>query len=137
MEPSTLESLTRANNTFKTPKKLKLGAILSPRHVPFTPQSQRPALTKLEGLKENAKEEERGLYIQYGIQAMMADWNKLDASFELVQLELKAVSCGETQYRNTISSSVEELQGAVNDITNCIEQVAVTLGMGMDSPEKD
>jgi hypothetical protein len=96
VEPPTLASLTWANDTFKTPKKLKLGAMLSPVHVPFMPQSCRPALIKIEILKEPVQEEEHSLHIQYGIQAMMADWNKLNASFELICHELKAVSRSKT-----------------------------------------
>ena len=38
-EPPTLASLSRAYNTFKTPKKMKLGAMMSPSHVPLTPQA--------------------------------------------------------------------------------------------------
>jgi hypothetical protein len=84
VKPPTLASLARANDTFKTPRKLKLGPMSSPSHVPNTPHSKRPALTLLEGLQETAEEEDKARHLQYGIQAMMADWNKLDASFKLI-----------------------------------------------------
>jgi hypothetical protein len=65
----------------------------------------------------------------------MANWNKLDASFELIQLELEAVSKSEMWYRSTISTTVEELQGAVNNITNHIQLLSASLGTSVDNPK--
>jgi hypothetical protein len=36
----------------------------------------------LVGLKESAHSNDKAHHIQYRIQAMLADWNKLDASFK-------------------------------------------------------
>jgi hypothetical protein len=83
----TLESLSRASETFKTPKKLKLGPILSLANVPFTNSRIKP-MPFIETLPKGASMELADRHIQHGIQIVMADWNKLEANFELIQLEL-------------------------------------------------
>jgi hypothetical protein len=64
-EPPTLTNLKRANDTFKTPKKLKFGAMLSPAHVTFTPQSHRQILSKIKGMDKVAEEEDWGQQMRY------------------------------------------------------------------------
>jgi hypothetical protein len=46
---------------------------------------------------------------------MMAGWNKLEASFELIQLEMEAGSRGKTWYWNTVSDFLGQMQNSLND----------------------
>jgi hypothetical protein len=105
VEPPTLASLSRAYDAFKTPKKIKLGAMLSPSQIPTTPSSDRLALTKLEAIEDSMEDEEQRLVVGNGVRTIPAEWYKLDANFELIQLELEASSQGETRYRNTVNTT--------------------------------
>jgi hypothetical protein len=91
----TLESLSKARQTFKTPKKLKLGPLLSPVNVPFKNSRGEP-LSEIEPIWENEEGEVLESKISQGIRTVMADWNKLEANFELIRLELDTASQGET-----------------------------------------
>ena len=63
----TLNCLSKANETFKTPKKLKLGPMLPLQHVPFSPRSKREPLIKLEALRESLAAKDLNHQIEYGI----------------------------------------------------------------------
>jgi hypothetical protein len=131
-----LASLSRAYATFKTPKKIKLGAMLSPSHIPSTPtSSDRLALTKLEAIKDSMEDDEQRLVVGNGVQTILAEWYKLDDNFELIQLELEASSRGETRYHNTVNNTVEDMLCAVNDMTSCIQVLAASIGTGVDDIE--
>jgi hypothetical protein len=67
---------------------------------------------------------------------MMADWNKLEASFELIRLESEARSRSETKYRNSVSSTMESLLNTVNDTTSRIQLLAAGFGTGLDDPDE-
>jgi hypothetical protein len=96
VEPPSLASLSRARETFKTPKKLKLGPLLAPELVPvWILTTPRPTLTKVEAVGEEIGEELQ-LVMEFGIWAILADWNKLEANFEFIRLESEAGSRGET-----------------------------------------
>jgi hypothetical protein len=50
VEVPRLDGLSQANDTFKTPEKLKLGPLFSPQHIPSLHNPKREALIKLEAL---------------------------------------------------------------------------------------
>jgi hypothetical protein len=51
-----------------------------------------------------------------------------DASFELIRIQFESESRKETRYRNTISTTMEEMLTAVNDITSCIWLLSASMG---------
>jgi hypothetical protein len=51
-----------------------------------------------------------------------------DASFELIRIQFESESRKETRYRNTISTTMEEMLTAVNDITSCIRLLSASMG---------
>ncbi len=67
VELSMLNSVLKANKTFKTPKKLRSGPMYQPQHVPFTPRSKREPLIKLEALGESLADKDRNQQIKYGL----------------------------------------------------------------------
>jgi hypothetical protein len=135
VEAPTLASLSRAYDTFKTPKKIKLGGMLSPSHIFMTPRSDRLPLTKLDTLEDSMGEDEQSHLIDHTLRTVLAEWYKLDANFELIQLELQSNSRGELRYRNTINTTMEEMRGAVNDMTSRIQVLAASIGTGSEDAD--
>jgi hypothetical protein len=135
VEPPTLASLSRAYDTFKMPKKIKLGGMLSPSHIPLTPRSDRLPLTMLDTLEDSMGEDEQSRLMDHALHTVLADWYKLNANFELIQLELQSNSRGETRYRNTVNTTVEEMLGAVNNMTRWIQILAASIGTGSDDAD--
>jgi hypothetical protein len=62
----------------------------------------------------------------------MANWNKLNASFELIRIQVKSESCKETRYQITVSTTMDEMLTPVNDITSCIQLLSGFMGTAVD-----
>jgi hypothetical protein len=85
-------------------------------------------LTCFETLDDPLDEGEQSLALDHALRGILAEWYKLDANFELIQLELQLKSRGELKYRNTVKTTVEEMLGAVNDMTRRIQVLAASIG---------
>jgi hypothetical protein len=66
---------------------------------------------------------------------VLSDWYKLDANFGHIQLELEASSRGETRYRYTVNTTVEDLLNAVNDMTSRMQVLGASIGSGVVDAE--
>jgi hypothetical protein len=108
-------SLSKSSGeTLKTPKKLKLGPMLSPTTIPFS-NFGTEALCNIQAIANNKVGEVLDLWIQHGIRTVMANWNKLKANFEIIRLKLDSASPGENCYHNTVSNIIGQLQDSLND----------------------
>jgi hypothetical protein len=86
-------------------------------------------LARLDTLDDPFLDEgEQSLALDHALRGILAEWYKLDANFELIQLELQSKSRGELKYRNTVKTTVEEMLGAVNDMTSQIQVLAASIG---------
>jgi hypothetical protein len=82
-----LEGLRKARDSFKTPKKLRLGSVLAPDTVSVSNRSRRTSLTTIVDQDINEDGETERLEIERALQIIMSDWNKLEANFQLIYTE--------------------------------------------------
>jgi hypothetical protein len=128
VEIPSLSSLQAASDSFKTPKKLRLGAILGPESVPITSRLRGPQFSEIASLDiDDGEEVERGK-TQLALQTIMSEWNQSNAMFELIHMGLDKTGISETRYQNTVSETLGELQEAIRGADAKMQLLSAGLG---------
>jgi hypothetical protein len=99
----TLVGLQKARDSFKTPKKLRLGSVLVPETISVANCSHGTSLTTMVDQDINDKEDAKTIKIERALQIIMADWNKLEVNFQLIHTEFDTPGRSESKYRNLVS----------------------------------
>jgi hypothetical protein len=111
-EVPSLDSLRKASDTFWTPKRLKLGNMLSPENVPVLSNARGSLLTNVFPLSVDEDEEGQSQKVELALQKIFADWNYIEAKFQLVHLEFDTTACSKMKYQHTGNDVIQEIQDA-------------------------
>jgi hypothetical protein len=131
-EVPSLDSLRKASDTFWTPKRLKLGNMLSPDTVPVVRVTRGSPLANvfLDDLADNqAVEVERMLRKVFG------DWNKIHAKFHSIHLKLDSKARADMKYLSVVNGVVGNIQEIMQETDNRVQLLQASLGEQVDNPE--
>jgi hypothetical protein len=136
VEIPSLASLQTASDSFKTPKKLRLGRILEPESVPITNRPRGPQFSEITSLDiDDGEEVERGK-TQRALQTIMSEWNRLNTTFELIHMGLDKTGISETRYRNTVSETLGELQEAIRGADAKMQLLNAGVGLAITDTDE-
>jgi hypothetical protein len=128
VEIPSLDSLQAASDSFKTPKKLRLGPVLAPDTLPVMNAPRGSYYSQVAPLDIDDEDDVERSKIQRALQTIMSEWNQLNASFELIHLEFEKAGLTETRYRNTIAETLGDLQEAIRGTDNKMQLLGAGLG---------
>lgn len=107
----TLESLQKASISFKTPRKLRVRAVLGPDTIPVTSRPHSSTFSKVTPLDIDNGEDVNRAKIQRALQTVMLEWNQLNSTFQLICMEFDKSGLGETRNCNIILETLGENSG--------------------------
>jgi hypothetical protein len=113
VEIPNLESLQEASESFKTPKKLRLGHVLRPDSIPVTSRPQCGTFSSMSPLDINDEDLIKRSKIQRALQTIMSEWNQWDSILQLIYMEFDRSGSTELRFQNSIAKTLGEIQGAI------------------------
>jgi hypothetical protein len=134
-EVPSLDSLRKASDTFRTPKRLKLGRLLSPENVPVLSSSRNSPLVKVFPLEPEDTAENQSMEVERELRKIFEDWNKIQANFQSVHLELDSTARAEIKYRLSVNDVMGNIQEAVQETDSRMQILQASLGDQVDDPE--
>jgi hypothetical protein len=134
-EVTSLDSLRKASDTFRTPKRLKLGSILSPENVPVLSIARGSPLANVFPLMPDKTAENQSMKVEQALRKIFGVRNKIETNFQTVHLELDSTARSETKYRNTVNSVIGDIQEAIQQTDNHVQILQASLGKQVDDPE--
>ena len=66
----------------------------------------------------------------------MAEWNQLNANFQMIYLEFDSSGLGEMKYRNVIAETLEELQTAIRGTDARLQLLGAGIGDAITDTEE-
>jgi hypothetical protein len=136
VEVTSLENLQAANRTMKTPKKLKLGAVLAPEALPVPHRPREAYFSTVNPLDIDDPDEEETSKILKGMQIILSEWNQLTTNFQMIYAEFDAAGLGETKYRNIIAETLGELQEAIRGTDARLQLLGASVGKAITDSEQ-
>jgi hypothetical protein len=136
VEIPSLETLQAASESFKTPKKLRLGPVLAPGSVRASVVPRGPYYSKVAPLDIDDEVEVEQGKIQRALQTIMSEWNQLNTSFELIHMEFEKAGLIETKYHNTVAETLGEMQDAVRGTDAKMQILSAGLGASITETEE-
>jgi hypothetical protein len=106
VESATLESLKAARESLKTPKKLRLGCVLSLDTLPVTSRPRGAVFSKLEPQDIDDNDSVEMSRIQRALLVVMSEWNQLNSTFQLIYMEFNKSGITDMRYRNSIAETL-------------------------------
>jgi hypothetical protein len=92
-----VELSTKASNSFKTPKKLRLGDVLNLDTIPVTCHRGGEILTTMVTQDIDDEEVAERSKVEHALQIIMSDWNKLNTNFQMIYIEFDTAGCSKTK----------------------------------------
>jgi hypothetical protein len=131
-----LADLSKVERTFQTPKRLKMGSLLtaSVDVEPGTPFRMEP-LRVMEEIK-NALEEEAVGWYERSVSQMAGEWPTVNENFENIEKKMETMDESHRFYHTTVTRSITDLQGAVSEADSRAQLLSARLGQ-LDSDEED
>jgi hypothetical protein len=86
--------------------------MLSPENVPVLSNARGSLLTNVFPLSVDEDEEGQSQKVELALQKIFADWNKIEAKFQLVHLEFDTTACSKMKYQHTGNDVIQEIQDA-------------------------
>jgi hypothetical protein len=136
VEIPTLESLQEASESFKTPKKLRLGSVLRPDTIPVTSRPRGGTFSSVSPLDIDDEDAVERSKIQRALQTILSEWNQLDTTFQMIYMEFEKSGLTETRFRNSIAETLGEIQGAIRGTDAKVQLLGASIGTAMTELEE-
>jgi hypothetical protein len=131
-----LSNLAKASDNFRTPKRLKLGSMLSPENLPVLVNARGSPLADVFPLSTDENDEIQSQKVESALRKIFANWNKIETKFhQLVHLELDTTARSTMKYRNTVTDVICDVQEAMEETNNRVQILQASLGDQVDDPE--
>jgi hypothetical protein len=122
-EVPSLDSVRKASVTSQTPKRLKMGSMLSPENVPVMANTLGSPLADVFPLAPDDSGETQSLKVEQALRNISGDWNKIKANFKTVHQEIDSAAKSETKFRNSVTDVVGNMQDATKETDICVQDV--------------
>jgi hypothetical protein len=138
IETPTLEAFTQANQSLKTPKRLRLGGLqaVDVETLPMAEERLEP-FSAVEGFAEDDDGDFLEAKIKSGLRTVFAEWNRLEATFDMIHLKFNGAAKGEQRYREAVQKTMMELQGSVREADARIQVLHAAIGQDLEASEED
>jgi hypothetical protein len=136
VESATLESLKAARESLKTPKKLRLGSVLSLDTLPVTSRPRGAVFSKLEPQDIDDNDSVEMSRIQRALLVVMSEWNQLNSTFQLIYMEFNKSGITDMRYRNSIAETLGEIQGAIRGTNAKLQLLGAGIGTKITKTEE-
>jgi hypothetical protein len=68
---------------------------------------------------------------------LFAEWNRLEATFNMIHLKLNGTANGEQRYREVVQKTMMEMQGSIREADTRINVLYAAIGQDIKSSEED
>jgi hypothetical protein len=136
VEIATLENLKAASESLYTPKKLRLGSVLSLETLPVTSRPRETVFSKVEPQDIDDEDSVETSKIQRALQVVMSEWNQLNSTFQLIYMEFDKNGLNDTKYRNTIAATLGDIQGALRGTDAKLQLLGAGIGTKITETEE-
>jgi hypothetical protein len=111
--------------------------MLGAEHVPSMRRTRGSLLQVIFPLVTDDTKEMQSSKVEQALWKIFSDWNKIEANFKSLYLELDGTARLETKYRNSVTLVMGEMQEAIKDTDNRVLLLQASLGVPVDDPEGD
>ncbi len=132
-EVPSLDSVRKASVTFQTPKRLKMGSILSPENVPVMTRGS--PLADVFPLGPDDLGETQSVKVEQALRKIFGDWNKIELNFQTVHQEIDSAAKSETKFRNSVTDVISNMQDATRETDIRVQILQASLGGQVDDLE--
>jgi hypothetical protein len=109
--------------------------MLLPENVPVLSNARGSPLADVFPLSVDEDKVGQSRKVESALRKIFANWNKIEAKFQLVHLEFDTTACSKVKYRNTVNDVIREIQDAMAKTDNRIQILQASLGDQVDDPE--
>jgi hypothetical protein len=134
-EVPSLDSVRKASVTFQTPKRLRMGSMLSPENVPIITSTRGSPLVDVFPLGPDNFEKTQSVKVKQALRKLFGDWNKIESNFQTVHQEIDSAAKSETKFRNSVSDVISNMQDATREMDIRVQILQASLGGQVDDPE--
>jgi hypothetical protein len=125
----------KASVTFQTPKRLKMGSMLSPENVPIMTNTRGSPLADVFPLGPDDSRETQSVKIEQALRKIFGDWNKIKSNFQTFHQEIDSAAKSETKFRNSITDVISNMQDATRETDIRVQILQASPGGQVDDPE--
>ncbi len=138
IETPTLEAFTQANQSLKTPKRLRLGGLqaVDVETLPMAEERLEP-FSAVEDFAEDDDGDFLEAKIKSGLRTVFAEWNRLEATFNMIHRKLNGTANSEQRYREVVQKTMMEMQGSIREADARIQVLHAAIGQDIKASEDD
>jgi hypothetical protein len=128
-EVPSLDSVRKASVTFQTPKRLKMGSMLSPENVPVMTNTRGSLLADVFPLgPDDSSGETQSVKVEQALRKIFGDWNNIESNFQTVHQEIDSAANSETKFCNSETDVISNMQDVTRETDIRVQILQASLG---------